>query len=88
MKTTIDFPDDLLQRAKLVAVQRKTTLKELVLRCVDYVITHPIPTPDLDAKRNARAATLIATLSRGRNTDPVGRLNRSEIHDRHEGKRE
>jgi hypothetical protein len=86
VKTTIDFPDDLLQRAKLVAVQRKTTLKELVLQGVDYVINHPIPTPNLDAERKARAATLIAALSRGRNTEPVGPLNREEIYDRHEGK--
>ncbi len=30
MKTTLDLPDDLLHRAKVVAAQRKTTLKELV----------------------------------------------------------
>lgn len=30
MKTTIDLPEDLLHRAKIVAAQRKTTLKELI----------------------------------------------------------
>ena len=30
MKTTLDLPDDLLIAAKQVAIQRKTTLKELV----------------------------------------------------------
>jgi hypothetical protein len=30
MKTTIDLPDELLHRAKIVAAQRKTTLKELM----------------------------------------------------------
>jgi hypothetical protein len=86
MKTTIDFPDDLLRRAKLVAVQRKTTLKDLVLQGVDYVITHPMTRPDPDTERKARAAALIAALSRGRNTDPVGKLNRDEIYDRDKGR--
>ena len=30
MKTTLDLPDDLLIAAKQVAIQRKTTLEELV----------------------------------------------------------
>lgn len=30
MRTTIDLPDDLLRRAKIVAIERKTTLRELV----------------------------------------------------------
>jgi hypothetical protein len=29
MKTTIDLPDDVLHRARVVAAQRRTTLKEL-----------------------------------------------------------
>jgi hypothetical protein len=30
MRTTFDLPDDLLRQAKIVAVQRHTTLRELV----------------------------------------------------------
>jgi hypothetical protein len=30
MKTTFDLPEDLLQEAKIAAVKRKTTLKDLV----------------------------------------------------------
>lgn len=86
MKTTIDFPDDLLHRAKLAAVQRKITLKDLVLQGVDYVIKHPTTTADPETERKARAAALIDALSRGRNAEPVGRLNRDEIHDRDKGK--
>lgn len=70
MKTTINFPDDLLHRAKIVAAQRKTTLKDIVLQGVDYVITHP--------------ATLTGTLSQGGNSEPVDRLNRDDLHDHHE----
>ncbi len=86
MKTTIDFPEDLLHRAKLAAVQRKTTLRDLVLQGVDYVVKHPGNMQDPEAERKARAEALIAALSRGRNTNPVGRLNRDKIHDRDEGK--
>ena len=38
MKTTIDFPDEILHRAKIVAAQRRTTLKELVLSGLDHVL--------------------------------------------------
>jgi hypothetical protein len=38
MKTTIDLPDELLHRAKVVAAQRKTTLKELVQIGLDWVL--------------------------------------------------
>ena len=30
MKTTIELPEEVLQRAKITAIQRKTTLKELI----------------------------------------------------------
>lgn len=84
VKTTIDFPDEILHRAKLVAVQRKITLKELVLQGLEYATRQPAQ--DAEQERRSRAAHLIAALSRGRNTEPVGRLNRSEIYDRHQGK--
>ncbi len=38
MKTTIDLPDEILHRAKIVAAQRRTTLKELVLSGLDHVL--------------------------------------------------
>jgi len=38
MKTTIDLPDELLHRAKVVAAERRTTLKELVLTGLDWVL--------------------------------------------------
>ena len=84
MKTTIDVPDDLLHRAKITAAQRKTTLKELVLQGLEYATRHEMPDPETERKE--RAAKLIAALSVGRNTEPVGRLNREELHDRQLGK--
>jgi len=38
MKTTIDLPDEILRRAKVLAAQRQTTLKALVLAGLDWVL--------------------------------------------------
>jgi hypothetical protein len=46
MKTTIDLPDDLLHRAKVVAAQRKTTLRELVQTGLIWVLRPDAATPD------------------------------------------
>ncbi|GJL65429.1 MAG: hypothetical protein NPIRA05_04000 [Nitrospirales bacterium] len=41
MRTTLDLPDDLLKRAKIVAVQRGTTLKELIGAALEQeLLTH------------------------------------------------
>lgn len=75
MKTTIDLPDDLLHRAKVVAAQRQTTLKELVVIGLESVLSADAGDPEVNAD-------LVAALSKGYNTQPVGRLHREEIHDR------
>ena len=49
MKTTIDLPDDILHRAKIVAAQRRTTLKELVLAGLDQVLRSDAESPDHQA---------------------------------------
>lgn len=85
MKTTIDFPNDLLQRAKIVAAQRKTTLKEMVLQGVDYVITHDIPVLNQDEERRARAEKLLNLMSGIHITAPVGKWDREAIYDRSNG---
>jgi len=48
VKTTIDLPDDLLYRAKIVAAQRKTTLKELVQTGLDWVLRSDTAASDRD----------------------------------------
>ena len=80
MKTTIDFPEHILHRAKTIAVQRKITLKELVIQGLEHAIRQPVADPE--AERRAKATSLIASLSRGKNTEPIGPLNRNEIYDR------
>ncbi len=41
MKTTIELPDALLHRAKVVAAQRKTTLKQLMIEGLESVTGLP-----------------------------------------------
>lgn len=79
MKTTIDLPDDLLQRAKITAAQRRTTLKELVVQGLEYATTQAYPDPG--AQRSARAQRLLDALQ-AKNALPMKPLKRDEIYDR------
>mgnify|MGYP005848999191 CR=1 FL=1 len=79
MKTTIDFPDDLLQKAKIAAVQRKTTLRELVVQGVSYIITHPASEPDPETERRKTIKQLLAAM-KADNTEPMVPLTREEIY--------
>lgn len=83
MKTTIDLPEDILHRAKVVAAQRKTTLKDLVIQGLEHATSHPAP--DAEKERKERAARLIAALQ-ARNTEPMKPLTRDEIYNRQEGR--
>ena len=42
MRTTIDIPDELALKAKKVALERRTTLRELVLRGLKCVLAGPL----------------------------------------------
>lgn len=37
MKTTVEIPNDLLTKAKIVAVERRTTLKNLIIEGLEAV---------------------------------------------------
>lgn len=74
MKTTIDLPDDLLHRAKIVAAQRRTTLKELFLNGLELVLKS-----DADAPAREEA---LARLRQGLNLGGHP-LTRDQAHERH-----
>ena len=38
MKTTIDLPDDILERSKIEAVKRHTTFKKLVIEGLESIL--------------------------------------------------
>jgi hypothetical protein len=46
VKTTIDLPDAILHRAKVLAAQRRTTLKHLVIAGLDHVLNSDMEAPD------------------------------------------
>ena len=73
MKTTIDLPEDILHRAKIVAAQRRTTLKELVLSGLDHVL-------GISTEHQGREQAMIR-LRKGMNLGAKP-LAREEIHAR------
>ncbi len=79
MRTTIDVPDELLHRAKIVAAQRKTTLKELMLVGLDYATRHPLP--DAESERKATVKRLLQGMQAS-NTKPMVPMSREEIYER------
>ena len=80
MKTTIDFPDELLHRAKVVAAQRRTTLRELVVQGLERVTSAGSDESE-KLERKKTIARLLKAM-RASNTEPMVPLKREEIHDR------
>jgi len=79
MKTTIDFPDALLQDAKIVAAQRRTTLRSLVFQGLEMVMRQPAQ--DVEEDRKATLRRLLDGMQAS-NTRPIEPLSREEIYDR------
>ena len=73
MKTTIDVPEDILHRAKVVAAQRRTTLRELVLKGLGQVLG--------GNEETVSTVGAMARLERGINLGGKF-LSRGEIHAR------
>ncbi len=79
MRTTLEIPDNLFKKAKLRAVHEGLALKDIVNRALERDLASTVD----DVKtRRTRAERLFAALDQARNPQPVGRLNREEIHDR------
>jgi hypothetical protein len=79
MRTTIDVPDELLHRAKIVAAQRKITIKELVINGLNYAIRNPLP--DSETERKATMKRLLQDMQ-ATNDAPMVPLTRDEIYER------
>jgi predicted nucleic acid-binding protein len=43
VKTTVDLPDDILERTKIAAVRRRTSLKNLIIEGLEAVLREEIP---------------------------------------------
>jgi hypothetical protein len=79
MKTTIDLPDDLLVKAKILAAERRTTLRELVMEGLKRVTEAPSEAED--TQRKATLKRLLKAMQAS-NTEPMSLLTREEIYDR------
>lgn len=55
MKTTVDLPDDILERTKIAAVRRRASLKNLIIEGLEAVLREEIPAePPADALTRLR----------------------------------
>ena len=79
MKTTIELPDDLFQRAKMASVERGTTLKEIMIQALNLWMS--TPGEDEERKRQATVKRLLKAM-RASNSEPMRPLKREEIYER------
>ncbi|MDX6501715.1 MAG: hypothetical protein QOG23_4975 [Blastocatellia bacterium] len=71
----VKIDDEAYQRAQGIANGRNISLSTLVEELMDSLAADAQPNSD-------DINNLFSTLDKGRNTDPIGRLGRSELHDR------
>jgi uncharacterized coiled-coil protein SlyX len=76
VKTTIEIPDMMVRQARLLAVERRTTLRALVLEGLERVLSEE----RLTARE--RAKNLFAAMDKVRGIDAGKRLNRADAHAR------
>ena len=76
MKTTIELPDMVVQRAKVLAAERRTTLRELVLQGLEHVLS------EKRVSAQERARNLFAEMDKLPAFSAGERLNRSDAHAR------
>lgn len=79
MKTTIDLPEEILHRAKIVAAQRKTTLKDLVITGLTHALES---SADQEEVRRRECSERLLSALQASNIEPMRPLKREEIHDR------
>jgi len=79
MKTTVDLPEDVLTKAKILAAERRTTLRELVLQGLKLVIETP---PESERERREAEMRALLEAMRASNTEPMVPLKREEIYER------
>lgn len=79
MKTTIDLPEEVLQRAKIAAIQRKTTLKELICQSlIREIESLQSGFTDVESQRKKRASALLDSLDAIQIVSPIGRFDREQ----------
>jgi hypothetical protein len=88
MRTTIDLPDPLFRQVKATAAARGLKLKDLVISALQAAIRNPetetSDTLDVREKHRRLMRDHFQRMDEGRSAhEPVGRLQRDALHDRH-----
>ena len=76
MKTTIELPDAIIHQAKVLAAERRTSLRELVLQGLEHVLE------EKQTQARDRAKRLFAAMDRLPVIAAKDRLSRSQAHAR------
>lgn len=76
MKTTIEIPDEIVRRAKIVAAERRTTLRGLVLEGLEQVLSAD------QVSARTRAKRLFAEMDKLPAFSAENRLKRSDANER------
>jgi len=76
MKTTIEIPDALARQARLVAVERQTTLRALVVQGLEQVIK------ETQVTAKDRARNLFAAMDKAPGITAAKRLSRADSNAR------
>ena len=79
MKTTIDFPDDLLHRAKVIAAERRTTLRELMVEALRHIAENR---PEEEERKRKTTFRRLLKEMKAANTGPMKPLKREALHER------
>ncbi len=76
MKTTIELPDSLGRKAKMLAAERRTTLRALVVEGLELVMAEE------QSSAKDRAKNLFAAMDKAAGITAAKRLNRNEANAR------
>lgn len=76
MKTTIELPDSIARKARLLAVERQTTLRALVVQGLEHVLS------EKQVTAKDRAKKLFAAMDKASRITAGQRLNRADANAR------
>lgn len=83
MRTTLELPDELLRKAKIAAVQRGTTLKELMTHALEREVEMPVETTKPRQRMHFPIFTSKSTEKIDVDSKTLGRLEDEEDLRRH-----
>lgn len=77
MKTTVELPDDIFRKAKILAAERRITLKDLLIEALQRFIASPAPSGE--KARKAELKRLLKAMQ-ATNTEPMVPMTREELY--------